>query len=72
MQEFYFKNGMTVSDLKKIMSEWPENDDDGEPCEVWICDDKGLSNQVRTATPLNMRRSKNGEKVWADLLLESE
>lgn len=64
-----YPDGMTVAELKALVRDWPETDAYGEPCEVWLCDGAGLSNQVRMATPLNMRRSENGAKEWADLML---
>lgn len=64
-----FPDGMTVAQLKAIVRDWPETDEYGDPCEVWVCDGKGLSNQARMATPLNMRRSKDDKTVWADFML---
>jgi hypothetical protein len=61
-----FKNGMTVNDLKSLLSEWPEKDDrTGEDCEVWIENKEGFTNQCRKATPLNK------SECSADLLLSS-
>jgi hypothetical protein len=61
-----FKNGMTVKDLKLLLSEWPEKDDrTGEDCEVWIESKEGFTNQCRKATPLNK------SECSADLLLSS-
>ena len=65
-----FPNGMTVAELKAMVRGWPETDEYGEPCEVWLGDSNGLSNQVIAATPLNMRRSEDGSKLWADFMLE--
>jgi hypothetical protein len=67
---FDFPNGMTVSELKAMVRGWPETDEYGEPSEVWLCDSNGLSNPVIAATPLNMRRSEDGSKLWADFMLE--
>lgn len=60
-----FPNGMTVAELKAMVHDWPETDEYGEPCEVWLCDGQGFSNQARTATPLNKRQSEDGTKLWA-------
>jgi hypothetical protein len=72
LQSVEFPNGMTVAELKAMVRDWPETDEYGEPCEVWLCDGKGLSNQAKTATPLNMRQSEDGTKVWADFMLEHD
>ena len=70
LQAFDFPNGMTVAALKEILRDWPETDEHGDPCEVWSCDSRGMSNPVILATPLNMRQSDDGLKRWADLMLE--
>lgn len=64
-----FPSGMTVAELKALVRYWPETDEHGEPCEVWVCDAHGNSNQVRMATPLNMRQSEEGCLCWADFML---
>lgn len=69
---FDFPNGMTVAELKYMIRDWPETDEYGDPCEVWLCGADGLSNQARHATPLNKRRSEDGSKVWADFMLEHD
>lgn len=69
MQACDFPNGMTVTELKEMVRDWPETDEFGEPCEVWLCDRQGLSNQAIMATPLNMRQSGDKTKVWADFML---
>lgn len=63
-----FKNGLTVKELKEIIKDWPEERDDGDPCEVWIGDGFGLSNQVHLVSPLNKRA--NDDQEWADFILE--
>lgn len=63
-----FINGMTVAELKAIVKDWPETNDEGEPCEVWVCGRTGLSSQITTASSLNYRQGDSGE-VWADLIL---
>lgn len=69
MQPRAYLNGMTVAELKEMVRDWPETDEFGEPCEVWLCDGQGLSNQALMATPLNMRQSEDKTKVWADFML---
>ena len=63
-----FKNGMTVRDLKQIITDWPEEDEFGNPTEVWI-GHNNLSDQVTVIVPLNLRESEDGKWKWADLLL---
>ena len=46
-----FTNGMTVANLKKLLADWPETDEDGNSCEVWLCGANGLSNQAKRAIP---------------------
>ena len=64
-----YENGMTVAELKELLRDWPETNEDGEPCEVWLCDRAGLSNQAKIAAPLNYRESGDGTKQWADLMI---
>lgn len=64
-----FPNGMTVAELKEIIKDWPEKDGQGDPCEVWVCDAIGLSNQVVSVSALNYR--KEAGLVWSDILLET-
>lgn len=65
-----FENGMTVADLKRIIADWPETDDEGEPCEVWLGSGNGYTNQAIVAIPLNVRSNEDGSKQWGDLLIE--
>ena len=66
----FFQNGMTVAELKELLINWPDTDEYGDPCEVWIGDSQGLSNPVFRAEPLNKRQNEDGSKLWADLILE--
>ena len=70
MEIIRFSNGMTVADLKRIVAEWPETAEDGEPCKVWLSDVSGTSNPVHEARPLDKRQSQDGTRHWADLLLQ--
>lgn len=70
MKVTIFKNALTVRELKEIIKDWPEEDANGNPCEVWIGDKEGTSNQVKEIWPLNMRESEDGSKKWADILLD--
>lgn len=53
--------GLTVIELKQLLSDWPEKDANGEPYEVWIEDSIGCSSPVMESFVLNE----------ADLLLSS-
>ena len=64
-----FPGGMTVADLKSMIRDWPETDEYGDPCEVWLCSGDGISNQAKLASPLNMRHSDDDSEVRADFLL---
>lgn len=60
-----FPNGLTVKELKELLTDWPETNEDGEPTEVWIETERGLSSIVTKVWPLNKREHST------DLLLES-
>lgn len=62
-----YPDGMTVTELKKLIKDWPETDRYGDPCEVWVCDRTGLTNQVSEVSVLNRRADE--DKEWADILL---
>ena len=64
-----FSNGMTVSDLKRIIQDWPETDLEGNPCEVWVFQEGDLlSSQATSIVPLNPRYG-NGVLKSADLII---
>lgn len=67
---FENKMGMTVSELKRIINEWPETNNYGDPTEVWIETGFQLSSPCVSLDPLNLR-VENGVE-WADLLLKSK
>ena len=66
-----FTEGLTVRDLKRIIKDWPEEDENGELTEVWVGNLDGFSNVVIELSSLNKRTGDNGEE-WSDLLLESD
>ena len=66
-----FTKGLTVRDLKRIIKDWPEEDENGELTEVWVGNLDGFSNVVIELSSLNKRTGDNGEE-WSDLLLESD
>lgn len=61
---------ITVAELKKLLLNWPETDEHGNPCEVWIGSADGYSNQAKECHPLNARTSEDGINVTADLIIE--
>lgn len=44
---------MTVTELKAIIKDWPELNDQGGPSEVWMLTGKNISNLVVEAIRLN-------------------
>jgi hypothetical protein len=64
-----FPSGMTVKDLKESIKDWPEFDENGDPCEVWIETMDGRSNQAVSICALNKNESEDGKQQWADALL---
>lgn len=44
---------LKVRELKKILADWPETDEDGELTEVWIETGKNMSSAVVEVLPLN-------------------
>lgn len=50
------KQGLTVTELKRIVREWPEFDNEGLPSQVWIGQEQvGLSNIATSVSSLNAR-----------------
>ena len=66
-----FKHGLTVRELKEIIENWPEFDDDGEPTEVWIECKAFESNPVYRVSSLNVRLDGDGGGCF-DLLFSSD
>lgn len=64
-----FTDGLTVRDLKRIIKDWPEEDENGELTEVWVGKHEGWSQMVIEVSSLNKRVSDGGKK-WADIILE--
>lgn len=64
---YEFRNGLTVAELKDLLSDWPEVDEDGNPCEVWVANGC-YSNVVTHVAPLNIRQGESRE--WADIILD--
>ena len=49
------KNGITIKELKELVKDLPEIDDNGEDFELWVenTDDNRLSNPAKTIMRLN-------------------
>lgn len=58
------KVGLTVLELKRLVANWPELNDDGELTEVWIGNKDGLSNPATEIVSLNNRGH------YADLIIK--
>lgn len=63
-----FPKGLTVSELRKILADWPDKKEDGSDTEVWLETGDNLSSPCVTIWPLNVRKDESG-KDCADLLL---
>ena len=70
MKITFFQTGMTVIDLKRLVADWPETNEYGEPSEVWLTNGNGVFNQAKAIIPLGIRY--RGSEVSADLMLSSE
>lgn len=57
MQKLVNKNGITVRQLKELVKDLPEANDDGEEFELWIETHGGLSNVCKNISPLNKREA---------------
>ncbi len=64
-----FDNGMTVSDLKRAVLQWPELYGDGEQTTVWVLDSLGLGNEVFGIAALNVREAEGGGEKSSDIAL---
>lgn len=55
-------NGITIKQLKELVKDLPEVDDNGDDYQVWLEDSKtGLSNVCRSVWPLN--KDINGQDI---------
>lgn len=68
MKPLYTKIGLTVTELKNHIKDWPEIDAMGEPTEVWLETGNGLTSQCRSIELLNYRLMEDGSPT-SDLLL---
>lgn len=63
-----FPNGLTVAELRSVLMAWPDTDEYGQPCEVWLETADGLSNAVKEVSPLNVHFSEGGSPISSDLI----
>lgn len=63
-----FPNGMTVAELKSLIADWPDKNEDGEDNEVWLETGRNASSPCVSVWPLNLRKNRNGSE-YADFLL---
>jgi hypothetical protein len=72
-------NGITIKQLKEFIKDWPEEDQYGNPTEVWISSGKNLSSIAVAVCALNKRSgsdydgmevSRKVPEWWADLIIE--
>lgn len=56
MQPLINRAGITIGELKELVKDLPEVDEDGEDYEVWVenTDDEYLSNPAKTIMSLNV------------------
>ena len=66
-----FTEGLTVTELKRLLTSWPERNEDDEPTEVWLSDGNGISNQAREVWPLRLCTASDGSER-ADLMLQHD
>jgi hypothetical protein len=64
--------GLTVSELKKAIADWPEINGAGEPTEVWLETGDGISNQCVNFERMNVRLSDDGVRTFDMLLSPSD
>ena len=67
MKNQLFENGLTVAELKELIKDWPETNEDGDPTEVWVDNLQGFTNQAKSVSPLNKRKHED-QTESADLL----
>lgn len=72
MQNHKFPQGMTVKELKALVKDWPEEDENGEPTDVFIETGRGLSSAVTEVWMMNARVSEDEKNKWSDMLLVSQ
>lgn len=68
MESLKKNTAITVAELKQIIKDWPEQNELGQPCEVWISTGEMLSCPCVSAGILNKREGDRGIVV-ADIIL---
>lgn len=63
---FVNKNGLTIKELKIMINDTPEVNEDGKPFEVWVQTGDNVSSPVKTVYKLNSRED------GCDILLSYE
>lgn len=56
-----FPNGMTIKELKELVKDLPEQDENGDDFGVWITNHNGLTNIVHEFANLNQKE--NGSDI---------
>ncbi len=70
MKSQSFENGLTVRQLRELIKDWSDEDDVGNPCEIFIRNGNYTS-KVRSVWLLSPRENEDGKK-WADMFLDWE
>jgi hypothetical protein len=60
---------LTVKQLKELIKDWPENDENGDPTEVWIMVAPCVSSPVQQVSPLNALYDTDGSIRSASIVL---
>jgi len=68
MNHTFNLNGITVTELKRILERWPETNHMGEPTMVFLETGPDVTSALLHSVPLNTRVDSEG-KESADLLL---
>jgi hypothetical protein len=64
-----FPGGMTVAELKALVSNWADN---GSPVEVWVGTGAGLFRPIVRAVGLDAPKRVKGEQLATHLLLHTD
>lgn len=62
-----FENGLTIMELKDLLRDYPDRDEDGNHNTVWMETGKGLTSPVVVVAALNLN-----DDGSSDLLFKSE
>jgi hypothetical protein len=67
-----FPGGMTVAELKALVSNWAETDDTGSPLEVWVDTGAGLFRPIVRAVGLGAAEPVEGMLPATHLMLHTD